>query len=64
MKGNDQQLIQLTSFPRHHTREEHKQDGIECLGETAQAKIQEVSSFPAVVHQAIQNKMKRLTLNY
>ena len=61
-KGNDQQLLQLTSFPRHHTREEHKQDGIKCLGETAQAKIQEVSSFPAVVHQAVQNKNKKTNI--
>ena len=55
-KGNDQEPMQSnsTSFLRHHTGKEHKQSR-RHKENTAQAESQEVSYFPADVHQAILN---------
>ena len=53
-KDNDQEPIQLNSkyYPRHHMGKEHRQSR-RHKENTAQAESQEVSSFPADVHQAI-----------
>ena len=65
LKGNDQEPIQSnsTSFPRHHTGEEHKKK-TKKKKKTAQAESQEVSCCPADAHRAILNKILSILLGW